>query len=89
MGSQNILGMIAFTTAALLSLHSNRQKFIVPSPPDRPASTNRRSESDTVLRPTPQTDLLASRSSSTLEWTAEGRCDRESKLDPRPSCGGT
>jgi hypothetical protein len=87
-GAQNLSGMILFTLAALLSLHSGLFRFIAPSPPNRPASIDRRSETGTVRRPTQQMDPLTALSSSTLESSAEGRCCRESKLDPRPSCGG-
>src|SRR5579859_1410095 len=86
--SQNDFGIIFFTYAALLSLHPERSRFIGPSPPSRPVSTNRSSETDTVLRPIPRMDLPAALSSNTLESSAGDRCCRESKLDPLPSCGG-
>src|SRR5271169_3595228 len=84
-GSQNTPGMIFFTHAALLPLHSSCPRLIGPSPPGRPVSPNPHSETDTVLQPRPRMDPPATVSSSTLEWTAEGHRDHESKLDPRPS----
>jgi len=59
--------MSLFTFAALLPLHSKHPGLIGPSPQSRPISANPRSETDTVLRPTPRMDLLAALLSNTPE----------------------
>jgi len=65
--AQLLFGIIVFTNAALLSLHSGLCFLISPSPTSRPASASPRSETNTALPPTSQMDLPLSLSSSTPE----------------------
>jgi hypothetical protein len=81
-------GIIPFTYTALFSLHSNIPSVIEPSPASRPTSVDLRSETSSGPPPKSQMDLLPPLSSSTLGPIAGGLRCRESKLDPRPSCGG-
>jgi hypothetical protein len=82
-------GIIPFTDAALLSLHSELCFLIEPSPASRPASATPRSETNTALQPTSRMDLPLPLSSSTPESSIGARRYRESTLDPHPSCADT
>jgi hypothetical protein len=84
-----LFGIILFTHAGLLSLHSELCFLISPSPASRPASASPRSETNIALPPTSRMDLPLPLSSSTPESSIGARRYRESTLDPHPSCADT